>query len=170
MWIARILFHPWRCRSRRREIESLDPQALRDLGLDRSELGSYDAESAGRAPRTRRRVSSHAGSHVQCLPSRFPINPTEIVMPKFVIERAIPGVGGWKASELQAASRKSCSVLHELGPQVQWVQSYVTDDKLYCVYNAVDEQLVREHARRAGFPADSVARVTTTIDPNTAEA
>lgn len=91
-------------------------------------------------------------------------------MPKFVIERAIPGVGGAKAAELQAISEKSCGVLRELGPDVQWVHSYVTGDKIYCVYNAASEELVREHAKRGGFPANSVARVITTIDPTTAEA
>lgn len=91
-------------------------------------------------------------------------------MPKFVIERSIPNVGGVSAAELQAISQKSCGVLQDMGPDVQWVHSYVTGDKIYCVYNAVNEQLVREHARRGGFPADSVARVVTTIDPTTAEA
>lgn len=90
-------------------------------------------------------------------------------MPKFVIERAIPGIGASQAAELQAISQKSCSVLQELGPDVQWVHSYVTGDKIYCVYNAVNEELVREHARRGGFPANSVARVLTVIDPTTAE-
>ena len=91
-------------------------------------------------------------------------------MPKFVIERAIPGIGNAKAHELQAISQKSCGVLLELGPEVQWVQSYVTGDKIYCVYNATSEDLVREHAKRGGFPADSIARVVSTIDPTTAEA
>jgi hypothetical protein len=91
-------------------------------------------------------------------------------MPKFVIERAIPGIGASKAVELRAASQKSCSVLQELGSEVQWVQSYVTGDKIYCVYNAAGEEIVREHARRAGFPANSVARVMAVIDPTTAEA
>ena len=91
-------------------------------------------------------------------------------MPKFVIERAIAGIGGSKPSELQAISQKSCGVLHDLGPDVQWVHSYVTGDKVYCVYNAASDELVREHARRGGFPADSVARVTAVIDPTTAEA
>ena len=90
-------------------------------------------------------------------------------MPKFVIEREIPGIGAASESELQAISEKSCGVLRELGPDVQWVHSYVTGDKIYCVYNAADEALVREHARRGGFPADSVARVTNVIDPTTAE-
>jgi len=91
-------------------------------------------------------------------------------MPKFVIERAIPGIGASNTGELQAASQKSCSVLRELGPEVQWVHSYVTSDRIYCVYNAASEALVREHARRAGFPANSVAQVVTIIDPTTAEA
>ena len=91
-------------------------------------------------------------------------------MPKYVIERAIPGIGAAKAAELQAISQKSCGVLQELGPDVQWVHSYVTGDKIYCVYNAANEQLVREHARRGGFPANSVSRVLAVIDPTTAEA
>ena len=91
-------------------------------------------------------------------------------MPKFVIERAIAGVGATNAAELQAISQKSCSVLQELGPDVQWVQSYVTGDKIYCIYNAASEDLVREHARRGGFPANSVAQVMSMIDPTTAEA
>jgi hypothetical protein len=91
-------------------------------------------------------------------------------MPKFVIERDITGVGATKAAELQAISQKSCSVLQELGPDIQWVQSYVTADRIYCIYNAASEDLVREHARRGGFPANSVARVMSVIDPTTAEA
>lgn len=90
-------------------------------------------------------------------------------MPKYVIERDIAGIGAARASELQAISQKSCGVLQELGPSVQWVHSYVTGDKVYCVYNAANEELVREHARRGGFPANSVARVTAVIDPTTAE-
>jgi uncharacterized protein DUF4242 len=91
-------------------------------------------------------------------------------MPKFVIEREISGIGAASQPELQAISEKSCWVLRDLGPDVQWVQSYVTGDKIYCVYNSKDDDLVREHARRGGFPADSVARVMTVIDPTTAEA
>ena len=90
-------------------------------------------------------------------------------MPKFVIEREIPGAGQMKANDLQAVSRKSCDVLQAMGPQVQWVQSYVTGDKIYCIYNAENEELVREHARRGGFPANSVSRVMAVIDPTTAE-
>lgn len=93
-----------------------------------------------------------------------------MTMPKFVIERAIPNIGATSAAELQAIAQKSCGVLQELGPDVQWVHSYVTGDKIYCIYNAANEELVREHARRGGFPADSVAQVVTTIDPTTAEA
>lgn len=91
-------------------------------------------------------------------------------MPKFVIERAIPQIGAVSPAELQAISQKSCGVLRELGTEVQWVHSYVTGDKIYCIYNAASESLVRDHARLGGFPADSVARVVTTIDPTTAEA
>jgi Protein of unknown function (DUF4242) len=90
-------------------------------------------------------------------------------MPKFVIEREIPGAGSLSAEQLQAISGKSCSVLRDLGPQIQWLQSYVTDDKVYCVYIAPDEEMVREHARQGGFPANSVARVRMVIDPTTAE-
>ncbi|GIH22807.1 hypothetical protein Aph01nite_11170 [Acrocarpospora phusangensis] len=90
-------------------------------------------------------------------------------MPKFVIERRIEGIGGSTEEELRAISQKSCAVLGEMGPKVQWIQSYVTVDKIYCVYLADDEELVREHARRGGFPADSVAAVSAVIDPATAE-
>ena len=90
-------------------------------------------------------------------------------MPKFVIEREIPGAGKLSPQELQAVSQTSCQVLRELGPQVQWLQSYVTADKIYCVYIAPDEEQVREHARLGRFPANSVARVLTVIDPTTAE-
>jgi len=90
-------------------------------------------------------------------------------MPKFVIEREIPGAGKLSAAELKAISQKSCSVLSSLGPQIQWVQSYVTGDKIYCVYNAPNEEMVRRHAKEGGFPANSVARVATIIDPTTAE-
>jgi hypothetical protein len=90
-------------------------------------------------------------------------------MPKFVIERELPGLGGSTAEELRAVAQKSCAVLTEMGPQVQWVHSYVTADKMYCLYVADDADLVREHARRGGFPADSVATVTAVVDPTTAE-
>jgi hypothetical protein len=90
-------------------------------------------------------------------------------MPKFVIERTIPGAGAMSPADLQAASRRSCDVLRRLGPDVQWLHSYVTADKLYCVYIAPDEAAVREHARLGEFPADRVSRVTTTIDPTTAD-
>jgi len=90
-------------------------------------------------------------------------------MPKFVIEREIPGAGKLAPQELKAISQKSCGVLHDMGPRIQWLQSFVTDHKIYCVYVAPDEQSVREHARRGGFPANAVARVHTVIDPVTAE-
>lgn len=91
-------------------------------------------------------------------------------MPKFVIEREIPGAGKLGKDELQAISQKSCGVLREMGPQIQWVQSYVTDNKIYCVYNAPDAAAVRDHAKKGGFPANVVSRVRTIIDPTTAEA
>lgn len=90
-------------------------------------------------------------------------------MPKFVIEREIPGVGNLSAQELQAISQKSCQVLSNLGPQIQWIHSYVTGDKIYCVYIAPNEKLIREHARQGGFPADKISEVKSIIDPTTAE-
>jgi Nickel responsive protein SCO4226-like len=90
-------------------------------------------------------------------------------MPKFVIERDIPGAGKMTAADLQAISKKSCDVLSSLGPSVQWIQSYVTPDKIYCVYHATDESLVRRHAQLGGFPADKISPVITVIDPATAE-
>ncbi|MGN6513664.1 MAG: DUF4242 domain-containing protein [Lysobacteraceae bacterium] len=90
-------------------------------------------------------------------------------MPKFIIEREIRGAGQLSPQELQAISQKSCGVLNEMGPQVQWRESYVTGDKVYCVYLAPDADSVREHARRGGFPANAVNQVRTVIDPTTAE-
>ncbi len=90
-------------------------------------------------------------------------------MPKFVIEREIPGAGKLSPQELQVISQKSCSVLKGMGPQIQWVQSYVTDDKIYCVYIAPNEEAVREHAKQGGFPANKVSQVWSVIDPTTAE-
>lgn len=90
-------------------------------------------------------------------------------MPKFVIERNMPGVGNLSAGELKGAAQKSCSVLMELGTDIQWLQSYVTGDKIYCVYIAPSEALIKEHAQKAGFPADSVSEVKTIIDPTTSE-
>ncbi len=90
-------------------------------------------------------------------------------MPQFVIERHIPGLGKLSAEELKAISLKSVGVLREMGPQIQWLHSYVTEDKLYCVYLAPDEATVREHARRGGFPADRVAAVRRLMDAGTAE-
>lgn len=90
-------------------------------------------------------------------------------MPKYLIERNIPGAGDLSLEELRAISQKSCAVLSELGPQVQWVQSYVTGDRITCIYIAPNEEMVREHARRGGFPADAVLEVKTIIDPTTAE-
>src|SRR6185437_16102694 len=90
-------------------------------------------------------------------------------MPKFVIEREIPGAGKMTAADLKAVSKKSCGVLSSLGPSVQWIQSYVTADKLYCIYHAADESLVRRHAELGGFPANKISPVATIIDPATAE-
>jgi hypothetical protein len=93
----------------------------------------------------------------------------EVAMPKFVIERDIPGAGKLSPAELKSVSQKSCGVLSSLGPSVQWVQSFVTEDKVYCVYNAKDESLIRRHAELGGFPANRIARVMAMIDPTTAE-
>jgi hypothetical protein len=90
-------------------------------------------------------------------------------MPKYVIERNIPGAGKMSAADLKGVSQKSCGVLRKLGSEIQWLQSYVTDDKIYCVYIAPNEAMVREHAKQGGFPANSVAIVRTMIDPTTAE-
>jgi hypothetical protein len=90
-------------------------------------------------------------------------------MPKFVIERDLPGAGDLSPADLQAISQKSCGVLDELGPSITWLQSYVTDDKIYCVYIAPDADLVREHASKGGFPANRVSQVRSIIDPTTAE-
>jgi len=90
-------------------------------------------------------------------------------MPKFVIEREIPDAGKLTPEQLQAISQTSCGVLRSMGPEIQWLQSYVTDNKIYCVYIAPDEATVREHATQGGFPANSVAQVRTVIDPTTAE-
>ena len=91
-------------------------------------------------------------------------------MPKYVIEREIPGAGSMSPQELQAVSQKSCSVLQNLGPQIQWLQSYVTPDKIYCVYIAPNEDLIREHASQGGFPANRISEIKTIIDPTTADA
>jgi len=90
-------------------------------------------------------------------------------VPKYLIEREIPGAGELSAQELQAISQKSCGVLNQMGPQIQWVHSYVTGDKIYCVYIAPNEEMVREHARQGGFPANRVSEIKVVIDPTTAE-
>jgi hypothetical protein len=90
-------------------------------------------------------------------------------MPKYVIERGIPNAGKLSKEELQSISQKSCGVLRNLGPQIQWMESYVTDDKIYCVYIAPNDQIVREHAKQGGFPADRISEVKSVIDPTTAE-
>lgn len=90
-------------------------------------------------------------------------------MPQFVIEREMPGVGQLSNEDVRMASQTSCSVLRELGPEIQWVHSYVTDNKLYCIYRAPNEELIREHAERGGFPANKISKIHRTIDPTTAE-
>ena len=90
-------------------------------------------------------------------------------MPKYVIEREIPNLGDWSSDQLKAASQTSCGVLKELGPQIEWLHSYVTQNKLYCVYNSPNEEMIREHAERGGFPANSISEVKTMIGPATAD-
>ena len=90
-------------------------------------------------------------------------------MPQYLIERNIPGAGKLSAADLKAISQKSCAVLNKMGPQIQWVHSYVTGDQVFCVYRAPNEEMVREHARQGGFPANKVSEIKTTIDPTTAE-
>jgi hypothetical protein len=90
-------------------------------------------------------------------------------MPQFVIERDMPGVGALGADDLKGASEKSCSVLRDLGPEIQWVHSYVTDDKIYCIYRAPSEELIVQHAQTAGFPANRISQIRNVIDPTTAE-
>jgi len=91
-------------------------------------------------------------------------------MPKYVIERDLPGAGKLSKADLKGVSQKSCSVLEKLGPKIQWLHSYVTDDKIYCVYQAESEALIREHAKQGGFPANRISQVRTMIEPATAEA
>ena len=91
-------------------------------------------------------------------------------MPQFVIEREMPGVGKLSAEDVKLASQTSCSVLGDLGPAIQWVHSYVTDDRLYCIYRAPSEDLIREHGQRGGFPINKISKIHRTIDPTTAEA
>ncbi|HSV47018.1 MAG TPA: DUF4242 domain-containing protein [Ramlibacter sp.] len=90
-------------------------------------------------------------------------------MPKYVIERELPGAGQMSGAQLKEIAQGSCSVLEQMGPQIQWQHSYVTGDKIYCVYIAPNEEMVREHARKGGFPANQISRVSTVIDPTTAE-
>ena len=90
-------------------------------------------------------------------------------MPKYVIERELPGAGSLTHEQLVGISQKSCGVLNEMGPRIQWIHSYVTDDKIYCIYLAPDEQTILQHARQGGFPADVIARVHAIIEPSTAE-
>jgi hypothetical protein len=91
------------------------------------------------------------------------------LMPKYIIERELPGAGGLSSEELQAVSQKSCGVLKQMGPQIQWVESYVTADKIYCVYIAPNEEMIKEHATQGGFPANRISEIKTMIDPTTAE-
>ena len=101
--------------------------------------------------------------------SRILHQPGAITMPKYIIEREIPGAGSLTTQDLQSISQKSCGVLNEMGPKIQWVESYVTDDKVYCVYIAPDEATIKAHAEQGGFPANRISQIKTMIDPTTAE-
>jgi hypothetical protein len=90
-------------------------------------------------------------------------------MPKYVIERELPGAGKLTPDQLQAISQKSCGVIRHLGPEIQWIESYVTDDKIYCIYRAPSEELIRQHAKEGGFPANRISQIRTVIDPSTAD-
>ena len=90
-------------------------------------------------------------------------------MPKYVIERELPGAGKLTPDQLQTISQKSCGVINHLGPQIQWIESYVTDDKIYCIYRAPSEELIRQHAKEGGFPANKISQIRTVIDPSTAD-
>jgi len=90
-------------------------------------------------------------------------------MPKYVIERELPGAGKLTSDQLQAISQKSCGVINHLGPQIQWIESYVTDDKIYCIYRAPSEELIRQHAKEGGLPANRISQIRTIIDPTTAD-
>jgi len=90
-------------------------------------------------------------------------------MPKYLIERELPGAGKLSGEQLRGISQKSCSVLNRLGPQIQWIHSYVTGDKIYCVYRAPNEELIRQHAKEGGFPANKISEITSVIEPSTAE-
>jgi hypothetical protein len=118
----------------------------------------------------RRVTPIHRMRATLCLPRVHATSLEEAIVPKYVIEREIPGAGKLTPAELNGISQQSCNVLQGMGPQIQWVQSYVTDDKIYCVYIAPDEASVREHAAKGGFPANAVSQVRTVIDPTTAEA
>ena len=124
--------------------------------------------------RTRRKLPFPADSDIDLSgvmqpTQRLSRKHTGGVMPQFVIEREMPGAGRLSTEDLKMASQTSCSVLRDLGPQIQWVHSYVTDNKIYCVYRAPNEDMIREHAQRGGFPANKISQVRTTIDPTTAE-
>ena len=114
-------------------------------------------------------VSTYCSDFVDWERQNNLINEKSKHMPKFVIEREIPGSGQFSSEDLQGISQKSCSVLDELGTGIQWMHSYVTDDKIYCIYRAADESLIRQHAEKGGFPANSIERISATIEPATAE-
>jgi len=114
-------------------------------------------------------LSGRSAAQVRRLNANRIIWRNEIIMPKYVIEREIPGAGKLSPQDLQGISQKSCSVLQNLGPQIQWVESYVTDDKVYCVYIAPSEDMIRAHAQQGGFPANKISEIKTIIDPTTAE-
>jgi hypothetical protein len=110
-----------------------------------------------------------ACEHTLSLAHHFENGKTEVSMPKYVIEREVPGAGALNAQQLKDISQTSCSVLRKLGYEIQWIQSFVTGDKIYCIYRAPNDELIKEHAQLGGFPANVISQISTTIDPTTAE-
>jgi Protein of unknown function (DUF4242) len=137
---------------------SLDP-----LGKARGFVSGF----ASRRQPSSRRMLQHTGR--RALRDTEEASVKEVAMPKYVIERELPGAGKLTPQELKGISQKSCQVLRNLGPEIQWVQSFVTDDKLYCVYVAPNAEMIHEHAQRGGFPADRITEVRSVIDPTTGE-
>ena len=137
-----------------------------DAAADRLERRLDDEK---KAPGDRGLFLSRRGELCYWVRGGSPTGERGGVMPQYVIEREMPGAGSLGAEDLKLASQTSCSVLKDLGPQIQWVHSYVTDNKIYCIYRAPNEDIIREHAQRGGFPANKISQVRTTIDPTTAE-
>jgi Protein of unknown function (DUF4242) len=127
--------------------------------------GSLNAFAAAGAPQA---GGAKAGEAPAAAGATSATPATKVKLHKYLVEREIPGAGAFSSEKLKGISQKSCSVLKEMGPDIQWVESYVTDDKIYCIYLAPNEEMIREHAKRGGFPANRISEVHTIIDPTTA--